>query len=296
MQYDIRLTIVHTYPGTAQNGRHLVRMFPAEISDRQTLTHRVLDVEPRPVEQYNFHDFYGNFGTVLVHNTPHKSMEITARARVICHNAADPGLNIAPPLSALPRELDMMQDIGSKSPHHYLGASPRIAPDRAMADYATAQINPDMTTRDVVFAIGEALHRDLEFDTHATMVDTPAREAFNLRRGVCQDFAHIMITCLRALGIPAGYVSGYLRTLPPEGGTRLEGADAMHAWLQAWCGFETGWVEYDPTNAVTPSLDHIVAAIGRDYSDISPVKGVLRTVGSHLTSQAVDVVPVGKGT
>lgn len=160
-----------------------------------------------------------------------------------------------------------------------------------MADYARACITPDMTTRDVVLAVGTALHKDLEFDTTATEVNTPTSEAFDLKRGVCQDFTHIMITCLRELGVPAGYVSGFLRTLPPEGQPRLEGADAMHAWVRAWCGIETGWMEYDPTNAVEPSQDHIVVAYGRDYSDISPIKGILKTAGPQLNMQAVDVVP-----
>ena len=101
-----------------------------------------------------------------------------------------------------------------------------------------------------------------------------------------------MIACLRGLGVPAGYVSGFLRTTPPEGRERLAGADAMHAWVRAWCGVETGWVDYDPTNAVMPGADHIVVAQGRDYADVAPVRGILRLAAAAVTTQAVDVLPL----
>ena len=133
----------------------------------------------------------------------------------------------------------------------------------------------------------------MTFDATATHVDTEAPEAFALRRGVCQDFSHIMILALQALGIPAAYVSGYLRTLPPEGGIKLEGVDAMHAWVRAWCGEDHGWIEYDPTNATLIGSDHVVVGYGRDYSDVSPVRGHLRSSGGQKNTQAVDVAIVG---
>jgi transglutaminase-like putative cysteine protease len=137
-----------------------------------------------------------------------------------------------------------------------------------------------------------AIHADFEYDPKATDVETRPAEAFALRKGVCQDFAHVMIAGLRGVGIPAGYVSGFLRTNPPPGKPRLEGADAMHAWVRAWCGQHVGWVEFDPTNAMIAGPDHISIGHGRDYADISPIVGVLRTHGSHETSQSVDVLRV----
>jgi transglutaminase-like putative cysteine protease len=161
-----------------------------------------------------------------------------------------------------------------------------------MADYANGQVADGMTVREVVQAIGTGLHADLTYDPEATNVETPPAEAFARRHGVCQDFAQIMIGCLRGIGVPAGYVSGFLRTEPPPGKPRLEGADAMHAWVRAWCGWEAGWIEFDPTNAVVVAADHVVIARGRDYGDVSPVRGILRIAGGQTSEQSVDVVPV----
>jgi transglutaminase-like putative cysteine protease len=129
------------------------------------------------------------------------------------------------------------------------------------------------------------------YDPDATTVATPARTAFNLRRGVCQDFAHIMISGLRSLGLPAAYVSGYLRTFPRMGQQRLQGADAMHAWVALWCGDDVGWQGLDPTNAVRTAMDHIPLGFGRDYGDVSPLDGVIVDAGSHSLAVAVDVAP-----
>jgi transglutaminase-like putative cysteine protease len=148
------------------------------------------------------------------------------------------------------------------------------------------------TVRAAALDLCLAIHRDFTYDREATKVDTSPVEAFNLKRGVCQDFVHVMIAGLRGVGIPAAYVSGFLRTIPPQGKPRLEGADAMHAWVRAWCGVHAGWIEFDPTNAMIAGADHITIGHGRDYSDISPIVGVLRTSGGHETKQSVDVVRV----
>jgi transglutaminase-like putative cysteine protease len=149
-----------------------------------------------------------------------------------------------------------------------------------------------MPVLEYVEKLGRALHKDMVFNPDATNVDTRAIEAFRDRQGVCQDFSHIMIAALRGLGIPAGYVSGFLRTDPPAGEPRLEGADAMHAWVQVWCGPDRGWIEYDPTNAIFAVADHVIIARGRDYSDVSPIKGMTRTAGNQTTRQNVTVTPL----
>jgi transglutaminase-like putative cysteine protease len=146
----------------------------------------------------------------------------------------------------------------------------------------------------VVEAAAELMTRirdDFKYDPKATAVSTPLSDAFDKRGGVCQDFAHIMIAGLRGLGLPAVYVSGYIRTLPPPGKPRLVGADASHAWVSLWCGDMFGWLDFDPTNAVLAGNDHIVIARGRDYADVSPIDGVILASGNQELSVSVDVAP-----
>src|SRR5690606_27146411 len=151
--------------------------------------------------------------------------------------------------------------------------------DPEITAYARASILRTASVRAAALDYCLTIHRDFAYDREATEVDTAPGDAFRLRRGVCQDFAHVMIAGLRGVGIPAAYVSGFIRTIPPEGKPRLEGADAMHAWVRVWCGVHTGWVEFDPTNAMLAGPDHITIGHGRDYADISPIVGVLRTSG-----------------
>ena len=135
------------------------------------------------------------------------------------------------------------------------------------------------------------IHREFKYDARATTIATPLAEMFARKRGVCQDFAHLQIACLRSLGLAARYVSGYLETRPPEGKERLVGADASHAWLQVFCP-DFGWLDVDPTNNVPPSDRYILLAWGRDYDDVSPLKGIILGGGSHTVSVAVDVIPI----
>ena len=185
--------------------------------------------------------------------------------------------------------------MGSSSPLHHLAPSFRVPLSAAMTRFARAALPEGaVTAREAALAVCAALHRHMRFDTRATTVDTPAAEAFARRSGVCQDFSHIAIACLRGIGIPAGYVSGFLRTRPPPGRPRLEGADAMHAWVRVWTGVEAGWIEIDPTNDCLAGSNHITVARGRDYADVAPIKGSFRISGGQRSQQSVDVVPVGE--
>jgi transglutaminase-like putative cysteine protease len=179
--------------------------------------------------------------------------------------------------------------LDARSPHHFLRASALLPDDPAIAGFARDTAAHCRTVVEAVETLGRALNAAMAFDSEATTVETPPSAAFAARRGVCQDISHIMIIGLRALGIPAGYVSGFLRTLPPPGQPKLEGVDAMHAWVRAWCGPEAGWFEYDPTNAMPAGTDHVMISYGRDYADVAPVKGVLRLAGAQSSTQAVDV-------
>jgi len=290
MNYDIALKITYDYAHPAAAGRHLVRLMPADLPGRQRLVAGLLKIVPAPDERLDVQDFFGNATTSFGFRGAHDSIALCVTARV----ERTEGTSLAPSTSMqdLPFDIARVRDLGPGSPLHFMAGSHRAPLDPAMTSYAAAAITTSMTALQAVQLIGMALHRDMKFDSKATTVDTPAAEAFLARRGVCQDFSHIMIACLRGIGIPAGYVSGFLRTRPPKGKSRLEGADAMHAWVRAWCGDQTGWIEYDPTNAVLVDANHIVVAYGRDYFDVSPVKGMMRVSGGQTTDQAVDVIPL----
>ncbi|WP_223423839.1 transglutaminase family protein [Tateyamaria pelophila] len=291
MMYSIRLTIAHYYDQPAANSRHLIRVLPRAVAGRQNLTTHLLEIFPEPESRAESVDFFGNMTTSCAHRDQHAEMSI----RLSCHVEMQPPLrwqDLSPQVAQIRSLCDTLTDLGPSSPLHFMGPSPRLPPNRAIRDFAHDLYDANASTTANVIRIGKALHDAMIFDATATTVDTDAADAFRLRRGVCQDFSHIMIIGLQSLGIPAGYVSGYLRTLPPPGGVKLEGADAMHAWVRAWCGPDQGWIEYDPTNATLVGTDHIVAGYGRDYSDVSPVRGHLRSSGGQRNTQAVDVAIV----
>jgi transglutaminase-like putative cysteine protease len=288
--YDVNLEITYDYASPANSGRHALRLVPANIPGEQALLSSSIRFSPGPTERRDRTDFFGNAVTDVAYRRSHSELAFNLTAR-INRTATPEEFDISPPLKCLEKELAGIQSLRADEPVHFLTASPRLPLAAAFAVYAQEHVNPDMSAIAAVETIGKALHSDMDFDADATTVDTPALEAFERRHGVCQDFSHIMIACLRSIGIPAGYVSGFLRTIPPEGKPRLEGADAMHAWVRAWCGIEVGWIEYDPTNALRVGQDHIVVARGRDYGDAAPVKGVLRTSGTQTTGHKVDVIP-----
>ncbi len=289
MRYDIGLSIDYRYDHPSDRARGLMRLLPRPIAGIQRLIDAELVIDPAPDTRHELRDFFGNRSTSASWHEPLAQLKLTLRARVE-RLAEAPSLDLSPPLHRLAAELADVRDLGPLSPHHYVGATPRIAPDPSTAGFARDQLTPGASALDAVRGIGAALHREMRFDPTATDVATPPARAFAQRRGVCQDFTQVMISCLRGIGIPAGYASGFLRTLPPPGQPRLEGADAMHAWVRAWCGGGTGWIDYDPTNDCLVGLDHVTVAQGRDYSDVSPVRGAHRGLGSHSTAQRVDMV------
>lgn len=289
MLYEIQLKTTCTYERPAA-GRQLLRVMPAEAAGMQRLIAGSIDIKPNPAERSDRYDFFGNRVTELAIATPSEEVEVVMRARVD-RFAEPPRPDLSPAHGRLAADIAGALSVDPSSPQHFLDTSPMVGPSPAIAEYARdVAVGP--TVLEAAQALNAAIHRDMTYDGDATEVDTPLEDAFASRRGVCQDFTHIMIACLRELGIPAGYVSGFLRTEPPKGKPRLEGADAMHAWVQVWCGREAGWVDFDPTNAMMAGLHHIVAARGRDYSDVPPLRGLLRTAGAQDIAQAVDVIPV----
>jgi transglutaminase-like putative cysteine protease len=289
MRYRLALQIRYRFARpTGGIARELLRIRPADVIGRQRLLSCQVTVDPRPLERGEFDDFFGTRTLALVLPAGLSQLTVTLAAEV---ERLDPGtgLDLSPPPAALAADLGGVTDLGPLSPHHFRTPSPRIPAVPAIADFAAAAVRGAGTARGAVERLGLALHQAMAFDATATEVDTPIAEAFAHRHGVCQDFSQIMVAGLRSLGIPAAYVSGYLRTRPPPGQPRLVGADAMHAWVRAWCGLRAGWVDYDPTNACFAGVDHIEIGHGRDYADAAPVVGSLRLDGGQDGGHSVDL-------
>ena len=292
MIYDITLKLGYRYAKPVAQARHLLRLEPRNLPGTQTVQSTRLMITPEGGSLAADRDFFGNIVHTFLYREGHKAVDIEMTARVE-RQAAPPVLALAPDLRRIEVELADMDALGGDSPLHYLGASPRISDPLAFRDFGAGVIRPGMSVIEAMRAIGDALSDRMTFDPEATEVDTPPMDAFRTGRGVCQDYAQIMIASLRAIGIPAGYVSGFLRTVPPPGQERLPGADAMHAWVRVWCGEAVGWFEYDPTNALDVADDHVVVGYGRDYADVAPIRGVSRSTGGQFGRHSVDMVPVG---
>ena len=291
MLYDVRLELHYDYEASVHGDRHLVRVAPISVPNIQRVIASSLSFDPRPQQETTFTDYFGNLVTTIAYTGHHDHLDVRLSARVQVEDLHSPA-DLSPTVSGLKQELATMWSVTPNSPQHFLSASPRAPLEPELTEYAQSSLAATPSVYAAAMDLCLRIHRDFRYDKDATKVDTSPAEAFALRRGVCQDFAHVMIAGLRGLGIPAGYVSGFLRTVPPKGKPRLEGADAMHAWVRVWCGQHTGWVEFDPTNAILAGADHITIGYGRDYGDISPIVGVLRTSGDHTAKQSVDVVRV----
>lgn len=292
MLYDISLKIAYRYHPAAAGSRRLLRISPRTIAGVQAVHGLSLSIDPLPAEQTGFDDFFGNAVTSLSHARTHDTLDVTMTARVEV-DRADPALDVSPDPAGLAAEIAGNADLSPRSPHHYLSSGPFAIIADPLTDFARKSVQPGASVRAIAEDMARRIPQELRYDGTATDVTTTAPEAFDLQGGVCQDFSHIMIAGLRGLGIPAAYVSGCLRTEPPPGRDRLQGSDAMHAWVSVWCGLEAGWQDFDPTNGIPAGDDHITIAHGRDYADVPPIVGILKTAGDQEASHSVDVVPVG---
>ncbi|PTE15270.1 transglutaminase family protein [Pseudogemmobacter blasticus] len=291
MRYHLSLSIRYAFDRPTGMARQVLRICPADLPGVQQVSSCRVMVLPAPAARREFTDFFGTRAIELALPGGLTELRFDMTAEVTRLDTG-PEADLSVPLPGLAADLAAETGLGPMSPHHFLAPSPRIPPVPEIAQFAAAAVAGAPTTRAAVRALGEALHRTLRFDPQATEVDTPIDAAFAGRQGVCQDFSQIMVAGLRSLGIPAAYVSGFLRTLPPPGQPRRVGADAMHAWVRAWTGASGGWCDYDPTNACFAGADHVVIGHGRDYSDAAPIIGMLRLDGAQTSSHSVDLVEI----
>jgi transglutaminase-like putative cysteine protease len=289
--YDIRHVTTYSYEGPVSFARCSLRLAPRS-DDGQRLVSHTVDIRPRPVERTTRHDFFGTHTESVLIETPHRNLRIDSRSRVSVSRHALERAMPSPAWESIRDAAFEATSLGPSSPIGYVFASPLVPILGPATAYASASF-PDK--RGILAGALDLMHRirtEFKYDPKATVISTPLKDVLDQRHGVCQDFAHVMIAGLRGLGLPAAYVSGYLRTIPPPGKPRLQGADATHAWVSLWCGVETGWVGFDPTNDLLVENDHIVLAVGRDFSDVSPVDGIIVGSRKQKLAVAVDVLLV----
>jgi transglutaminase-like putative cysteine protease len=292
MIYQIRNLTEIAYTPPVTLARFNLRLRPADWPNQRLLNY-ALEIEPQPAAIREEQGPYLVNTSRLVLDGTIKALRIDSNLRVeVLPPAIDPESVASPSIAEIRAAALARCDLNATSPCSYLFASPIAVPADEISDWARKFLADGQTVVAGGKALMAAIYTEFRYESGATNSYTPPLEAFRERHGVCQDFAHVMIIAARAHGIPAAYVSGYLRTIPPKGKARLVGADATHAWVNLWCGAELGWIGFDPTNNLIVRSDHIFTAMGRDYTDVAPLDGVFRGGGKQKMKVSVDVAPV----
>ncbi len=289
MNYRIVHRTVYNYSAPVTVSHHAARVKPRTLAYQERLDFN-LRIVPEPQVQKTRTDYFGNRVCFFSIQELHKRLEITAESVVSVTETTPPAASLSPPWEQVVTLFSDPVMPAVVEPYQFVFDSPGAHAMRELADYAQESFTPGIPLLLGVADLNRRIYEDFTYDPVATTVATPLEEVIAHRRGVCQDFAHLAIASLRSLGLPARYVSGYLRTRPPEGKPRLVGADASHAWFSAFCP-DLGWVDFDPTNNVLPASEHITAAYGRDFDDVSPISGIITGGGKHVVKVSVDVAP-----
>jgi len=290
MQYAVRHRTIYRYSQPVSISHHVLHLVPRR-HERQVLHASSLAIAPHPAVRSDAEDYFGNPVTFLTIQEQHEQLAIESRSLVEVVAPEDPAASRTMPWERIFRHLEQRATRDDIAVLQFAFDSPYAQASDDLAGYALESFLPGRPVLEAALDLTRRIHRDFRYDSAATSVSTPVDEVFKLRRGVCQDFAHLQLACLRALALPARYVSGYLLTRAPPGKEKLVGSDASHAWISVWCA-EAGWVDLDPTNDRPAGDEHVTLAWGRDYGDISPINGVTFGGGEHVIDVAVDVIPV----
>ncbi len=287
----MKLRVVHRttyrYGEAVTTSRHEARLSPREHEHQHTLSHHI-EILPRPTVRRRRFDYFGNRALHFCLEEPHRSLEVIATSLVDVTPLPPPDLGRTPPWEQVRDRLrsDRHRDVLDACEMTF--DSPHIRTTADLEAYAVPSFSAGRPVLEAVRDLVHRIHEDFTYDASATEVSTPLSRVLAVRRGVCQDFAHLAIGCLRTLGLAGRYVSGYLLTHPPPGRPRLVGADASHAWLATWVP-QLGWIDFDPTNDLMPGHEHVTIGHGRDFSDVTPIRGVILGGGAHQLTVAVDV-------
>ena len=291
MRYHVRHETSYAYSGDVVHSHQLLHLTPRESVYQSCVSHDVA-IEPAPAYRAADSDAFGNTVTRLEFDRPHRRLDVAAEMTVditqrpTCSEDSEPWERARSRFNYAARP----PAEGLLEATRYRFESPYVRIKQRFTDYGDSCFEAGKPLLKCAESLMLKLYEEMTYAPGETSIGTPLLEVLKTKRGVCQDFAHLMIACMRARGFPARYVSGYLRTTPPPGVARLIGADASHAWVAVYCP-TGGWVEFDPTNGVKANTNHITLAWGRDFGDVSPLRGVIVGGGHHTLSVRVTVTP-----
>jgi transglutaminase-like putative cysteine protease len=290
MNYQVTHVTTYHYSQPVPVGHNTAHLRLRSFARQHCLSHRLV-VQPEPTVMESWVDFFGNHVQYFTLEEAHRELKITALSEVQIVPPDQGASSPSPPWELGRDALTPPRTPACLTALPFMHDSHYVRRNAQLADYAAVSFTPARPLLEAALDLTGRIYREFIFDPSATRVHTPIMEVFEKRRGVCQDFAHLQIACLRSLGLAARYVSGYLVTEPPPGQPKLMGADASHAWLSLFCP-GLGWLDLDPTNNLIPSMHHLTLAWGRDYDDVCPMNGIFLGGGRQSMSVAVDVVPV----
>lgn len=290
MRYHIQHQTEYQYDFDVTLSQHMLHMTPRLLAWQNTLAHQIT-ISPSPSETSQRLDYFGNARLYFSIYSPHHTLSVLSESTVeVLPRLLPASLSQSPSWESVKDELIQHYNTHIEA-QAFLFSSPKAGRHQTLANYAAPSFTAGRPLLEAALDLTQRIYQDFEFDDQATSISTPLSEVLAGRRGVCQDFAHLMIACMRSLGLACRYVSGYILTIPPEGQERLIGADASHAWASVYCP-DIGWVDFDPTNNCLVQTDHITIAWGRDFSDISPMRGVVLGGGAQQLDVSVTVTPI----
>jgi transglutaminase-like putative cysteine protease len=270
MNYTISHKTVYRYFEPVSLCHNIIRLMPRN-TNRQVCSHSEIKISPEPDAIHQYEDFFGNKVLYFSINREHQQLEV----------------QVSSVMSGIENQ-ESTRPLTLNEVRQYILETPMTAWNAAISEYALTSFPPGRSIKDGAIDLMQRIYSDFEFKPGFTTISTPLSVVIQERKGVCQDFAHLAIACVRSMGLPARYVSGYIETISPEGQEKLVGADSSHAWFSVYIPSE-GWLDLDPTNNLLPSNQHITIGWGRDYSDIAPLRGIIVSSGHHELSVAVDM-------
>jgi len=285
MKYRMRHVTRYHYATPVDLAAHVVHLRPRDFAHQHVVGTALMSL-PLPVRETESIDHFGNRVSRLFLDQPHTGLEVTAEALVDVEYPLPPPVEETPPWEAVAAAARRGEAA------EFTFASPMVPMLAEARDYVIGSFGPGRPVLEGLLELNQRIRREFTFRAGVTSIWTPVVQLFRRREGVCQDFSHLMIAGLRAIGLPARYVSGYIRTYPAPGTTGLRGADQSHAWVSAWLGPKHGWIDLDPTNNLVVRDEHVVLGWGRDFGDVSPVRGVILGGARHSLSVSVELTPV----